>query len=308
LLKGQQDWLLKYHLALIYKDRNRTDECVSLLMSCGDSPDFAPFYVTRAEILSGKNDSQCEADLKKAASLDNEWRYQHRLANFYMSHQQYDKSLSIAESYYKLHPDNFVTGSLYAKSLLLSGRYREADALLTKINIIPTEGSTEGHELYREAKLMQAVQMIQKKNFKISLKFISEARLWPENLGVGKPYDEDIDYRLEDWMTYVCYQKMNRKSDADSILNNIVKFEPKVENTVRNFLPANTLVTAWAYEALNKRDEAIRFIDRQINYFPDYKLILWSKAIFEKDGTLKLADNQKDANARIIEQLMKAGN
>lgn len=221
-----------------------------------------------------------------------------------MSHQQYDKSLAIAESFYKLHPDNFVTGSLYAKTLLLSGRYREADALLTKINIIPTEGATEGHELFREAKLMQAVQMIQKKNYKASLKFISEARLWPENLGVGKPYDEDIDYRLEDWMTYVCYQKMNKKTEAEAILKNIVKFEPKVENTVRNFLPANTLVTAWAYEAMNRKDEAIRFIDKQTGYFPDYKLIQWSKAVFEKDNAFKLAENEKDANARIIEKLM----
>jgi tetratricopeptide (TPR) repeat protein len=305
LLKGQQDWLLKFHLALVYKDRNRIDECVSLLMSCGDKPDFAPFYVTRAEILSGKNDSQCEADLKKAVSLDNEWRYQLRLAGFYMSRQQYDKSLAIAESFYKLHPDNFVTGSLYAKTLLLSGRYREADALLTKINIIPTEGATEGHELYREAKLMQAVQMIQKKNYKASLKFISEARLWPENLGVGKPYDEDIDYRLEDWMTYVCYQKMNKKTEAEAILKNIVKFEPKVENTVRNFLPANTLVTAWAYEALNRKTEGSQFIAKQISYFPDYKLIQWSKAVFEKDNSFKLSENEKDANARIIGQLIQ---
>ena len=171
-------------------------------MSCGDTPDFAPFYVSRAEILAGKNDSQCESDLKKALSIDNQWRYQLRLGNFYMNHQQYDKALAIAEPFYKQHPDNFVIGSLYAKTLLLNKRFKEADALLTKINIIPTEGATEGHELYREAKLMQAAQMMQKKNYKASLKFISEARLWPENLGVGKPYDEDIDYRLEDWMTY----------------------------------------------------------------------------------------------------------
>ena len=161
--------------------------------------------------------------------------------------------LAIAEAFYKQHPDNFVIGSLYAKALLLNKKYKEADALLTKINIIPTEGATEGHELYREAKLMQAVQMMQKKNYKASLKFITEARQWPENLGVGKPYDEDIDYRLEDWMTYLCYHKMKKNSEADAVLKNIVKFEPKVENTVRNFLPANTLVTAWAYEALNQK-------------------------------------------------------
>jgi tetratricopeptide (TPR) repeat protein len=216
--------------------------------------------------------------------------------------------LAITEAFYKLHPDNFVIGSLYAKSLLLNNKYRETDALLTKINIIPTEGATEGHELFREARLMQATQMMQKKNYKEALKFIAGAKQWPENLGVGKPYDEDIDYRLEDWMTYVCYKKMKKTNEAEAILTNIVKFEPKVENTVRNFLPANTLVTAWAYEALNQRDEAVRFIDRQLGYFPDYKLIQWSKASFEKSGSVTLAANEKDANARIIEQLIKQGN
>jgi tetratricopeptide (TPR) repeat protein len=307
LLSGQQDWLLKYSLALIYKDRNRIDESVSLLMSCGDTPDYAPFYVTRAEIIAGKFDPQCEDELKKAISLDNSWRYQLRLANFYMSHQQYDKSLALSEPFYKQHPDNFVIGSLYAKALLLNKRYEEADALLTKINIIPTEGATEGHELYREARLMQAAQKLEKNNYKASLKFIAEARQWPENLGVGKPYDEEIDYRLEDWMTYLCYHKMKKDIEAEVLLKNIVKFEPKVENTVRNFLPANTLVTAWAYEALKRRSEGVQFIEKQISYFPDYRIILWSKAAFEKDSTFKLAENEKDANVRIIERLITAG-
>jgi hypothetical protein len=177
--------------------------------------------------------------------------------------------------------------------------------LLTKMNILPSEGATEGHELYREAKLMKAVQMMQKKNYKASLEFITEARQWQENLGVGKPYDEDIDYRLEDWMTYLCYRKMNNNNEAEVILTNIIKFEPKINNTVRNFLPANTLVTAWAYEALNRKGEATLFIDNQNRYFPDYKLILWSKAAFGKDNTFKLAENEKDANARIIEELIK---
>ncbi len=304
LLTSQQDWLLKFHLALIYRDRNRMEEAEGLLKSCGDTPGFAPFYISRAEMMAGKDDALCEADLKKALSIDNGWRYQVRLANFYMGHQQYDKSLAIAGAFYKKHPDNFVVGSLYAKSLLLSGMYREADVLLTHINIIPTEGATEGHELYREAKLMQAVQMLQKKNYRGSLKYIAEARLWPENLGVGKPYDEDIDYRLENWMTYLCYRNMKKAAEADSQLKEIVKFEPRVENTVRNFLPANTLVTAWAYEAMNMKDEAARFIERQEKYFPDYNLIKWSKAAFEKDSSYKLPENEKDANARILEKLM----
>jgi tetratricopeptide (TPR) repeat protein len=91
LLTGQDDWMLKFHLALIYKDRNRIEECINLLISCGDKPDFAPFYAIRAEILRDKNDTQRETDLKKALSLDNQWRYNLLLTNYYIDHQQYDK-------------------------------------------------------------------------------------------------------------------------------------------------------------------------------------------------------------------------
>jgi hypothetical protein len=148
---------------------------------------------------------------------------------------------------------------------------------------------------------------MQKKNFGSALKLINEARLWPENLGVGKPYDEDIDMRLENWMTYLCDQKMKKTAEANDMLNRIIGFEPKVDNTVRNFFPANALVSAWAFGRLNRGDEAIQFINRQIKYFPNYRLLLWSKAVYEKDKTFILADNEKEANSRIIEQLMSSG-
>jgi tetratricopeptide (TPR) repeat protein len=193
---------------------------------------------------------------------------------------------------------------LYAKTLNLNKKYEATDKILTGINIIPYEGATDGHELYREAKLMQAVQLIQKNNSKAALKLIDQARLWPENLGVGMPYPEDIDTRLEDWMTYLCYVQQKRTADAENLLNQIIKFEPRVENTVRNFSPSNAIVTAWAYEKLNRRNEAVKWLDRQIKYFPDHKLLLWSKAMFEHDKNFVLHESEKDVNARIVEQII----
>jgi hypothetical protein len=307
LLTRQDDWLLKYHLALIYKDRNRVEECSNLLTSCENIPGFAPFYASRAEILKTKSDSLCESDLKRALSLDNQWRYHMLLANYYIDHRQYEKALAITGPFYNSHPKDFIMGALQARTLLLNKKYKEADALLTKINIIPYEGATGGHELYREAKLMQAAQLMQKKNFKSALKFINEAGLWPENLGVGQPYSEEIDMRLEDWMSYLCFQQLKRTGEGDDMLKNIIKFEPRIDNTVRNFLPANALVTAWAYERLNKKDEAVQWLNKQIGYFPDNKLLLWSRAVFDKDKTFVLQEGAKDANARIIEQLILSG-
>jgi len=304
LLAVQDDWLLKYHLALIYKDRNRVAECNNLYTSCGDAPDFAPFYASRAELFKGIDDAKCEADLKKALSLDNQWRYHRLLADYYINHQQYDKALLISEGYYRTQPKNFIMTMQYAKTLNLNRKYEASDKVLAGINIIPYEGATDGHELYREAKLMQAVWLIQKKNAKAALKLIDQARLWPENLGVGKPYPEDIDTRMEDWLNYLCFVQQKRTSDADKLLNQVILFEPRVENTVRNFSPSNALVTAWAYEKLNRRNEAVQWLDRQIKYFPDHKSLLWSKAIFEQDKSFVMKESEKDVNARIIEQLL----
>jgi tetratricopeptide (TPR) repeat protein len=305
LLEDKDHWLLKFHLALIYRDRNRLDESVSLLKSCGATPDFAPFYVTRAEIMKGKDDVQCENDLKKALSLDKQWRYHQYLANYYISHRQYDKALEITGPFFKSHPDDFRMGTIHARALLLSKEYKKADALLTKLNIIPVEGATGGREMYREAKLMQAVQLMEKKNYSGAMKFIKQADLWPENLGVGKPYKEDIDMRLENWMSYLCLNGLKKSTEAQAKLDQIIKFNPGVENTVRNFLPSNAIITAWTYEKLGRKDEGLIWLDSQINAFPKSKLIEWSKAVFMDDNIIVLNEGEKDANARIIEQLMK---
>ena len=70
------------------------------------------------------------------------------------------------------------------------------------------EGATEGRQLYREAKLMQAIDAMKIGNYKKALQVINEATQWPENLGEGKPYDADIDERLENWMAFVSYENL----------------------------------------------------------------------------------------------------
>lgn len=307
LVTKQDDWLLKYHLALIYRDRNRIEECIKLLEKCGDKPDYAPFYAVRAEIMKGRDETKCEADLKKALLLDNQWRYVVLLANFYNRQQHYDKSLSLTGPHYKTHPGDFRLGSLHAHNLLLNKKYSEADAVLKKINILPHEGATNGREMYREVKLMQAVSAMERKNYREALKFIDEARLWPENLGVGKPYDEDIDSRLEDWMTYLCASRMRNASEARRMLDRITAFKPGIFNTVRNFSPSNTIVTAWALDLLDRKQEAASFIEKQAVDYPQYRQIQWSRAIFGNDNTFSFPENEKDAGIRIIEKLMATG-
>ncbi len=187
LLKNQNDWLLKYQLALIYKDRNRVEESRQLLAQCGNEPAFAPFYVVRAEIFKDTGNTSL-TDLQKAWELDKaQWRYNKLLAEYFINHNQPDKALAIAEPFYKANPGHYIMGMLYAKSLLLNKKYEQADQALSKLNIIPFEGATEGRALYREAKLMQAVAALANKKNSKAKQLIAQARLCWKHLVWASP-------------------------------------------------------------------------------------------------------------------------
>ncbi|QEM10898.1 DUF5107 domain-containing protein [Mucilaginibacter rubeus] len=298
-MQQSNNWKPKYFLALLYKDRNRLDESKKLFAACGNQPDFAPFYVARAAMQTGEN---VLADLNTAAKLDKGWRYNKLLGEYYVNNKQYAKALTTVEPFYKSHRDNYIIGMLYAKILLLNKRYNECGELLSHIDILPFEGATIGRELYRETELMQAVQKIDTKNYKAALNYIAEAKKWPANLGVGKPYAENIDERLEDWMSYLCYTKMGKTNEATQYLQKITAFKPQIDNTVSNFLSANHLVTAWAIEKLNGRTLAINWLDAEIQKYPDDKVIKWCKEVYESKAFKE--SEASDANIRILERLM----
>jgi tetratricopeptide (TPR) repeat protein len=198
-------WLPKYFLALIYHDRNRLTECKQLLAACGDTPNFAPFYAFRAAL----SDTPLN-DLRRARSLDPSWRYQKLLAEYYMRTGQYSDALANTSSWYEQHPQDYIMGLLHAKILLLNRQYAAADKLLTHLDVLPAEGATSGRELYREAKLMEAVESIKKKQYRNALGFVDDAKRWPENLGSGEPYPQDLDLRLEDFLTRYCQAAMQK--------------------------------------------------------------------------------------------------
>lgn len=304
LLTKQHDWLLKYQLALLYRDKNRLEECKELLRSCADQPDFPAFYAVRADVFK-EDAAQSLQDLQKAVSLNaKEWRFKKLLAEYYLNHQQADKALSITAAFYKANPEHYIMGMLYAKSLMENLQFQQADLVLSKLNIIPFEGATEGRLLYREAKLMQAIAAIKNKRNAAAAKFIGQSRLWPESLGVGKPYDADIDTRLEDWMEYLSVKDKNSAA-AKNLLKKITDFEPKVDNTVPNFIASNALISAWAIEKASGKTAAEQWLNQQLKAFPEFENVLaWCLQSFSSKGA---ADNKihSDGNIRILQAIEK---
>lgn len=205
-INRQNNWQPRYYLSLLYRSRNNPEKAYELMTSVNDNVAFAPFYVFRASL--AKDTLSQENDLKKAISLSpDKWRYVHELTHFYLKHNENKNALNIIADFYNKNQHHFPTGILYTRTLLKNDKYDVAEKVLQKINFLPPEGDSDGHLLYRETKLSLAVAAISKGNMTVASKKISEARLWPRNLGVGKPYDENIDSRIEDWLEAIIAQK-----------------------------------------------------------------------------------------------------
>tara|TARA_R110000868_G_scaffold156599_1_gene383543 strand:- start:23273 stop:26368 length:3096 start_codon:yes stop_codon:yes gene_type:complete len=303
LIKKNDQWQLKYHLGLIEWNRNNLSKAKELFSQCGTKPADPAFYAAKAALM--KEDSQIVvSSLQQAIKLDNHgWRYYKLLTEHYISQKQYDKALATAEPFYKRHSENYIIGMVYAKTLLLNKKYAEADTFLTKLKILPFEGATVGRQLYHESKLMLALLQIKNKQYKKAIQFIADAKLWPENLGVGKPYDENIDERLENWLDYQCYTSLGDSEKAKKSLEKIIAFTPKVDNTIMNFLPANQLISAWAIEKTADVAKAEEWLKNQAATYPLNKIIQWTLGVYTKKQSNSLTEDEKDGEVRIIEKL-----
>jgi hypothetical protein len=146
---------------------------------------------------------------------------------------------------------------------------------------------------------MQAVEEMNRKNFKKALAFIDASKIWPANLGVGKPYEEDIDLRLEKWMSYICYTRSGNKSATQSALNDILQ-------TNHPYPSANDLVTAWAMEkSTHSVSFPLEWLQERINKYPGNKFLLWSKAVLQNQPSNDILKGGENATVHILEQLKK---
>ena len=305
LIPHNNNWLLKYHLALIEWNDNNKAAAKKLFDECGSLPQYAPFYAARSALYKNTDTTKELKDLQQAIALDpSQWRYAKSLIQFYLSQNQITNAVNLAAEYHSKLPDNYLMGMLYAKSLLLNWQYKEALIQLKKINILPYEGATEGRELYKEAQLMVALQEMKKDNYKKALNYISLARLWPENLGAGKPYDADIDTRLEDLLAYQNYIHLKNKAASQQMLDNIISFDKKAGEDGSNFSSANNLITAWAFNKVGKPEQSQQYLQQLLDKNPDDVWAQWAINTFN-GKSYQLPDTKTaDDNYRVLEKWM----
>ena len=175
-------------------------EAASLLIGLRNAPDYPPLYAARAE-LPGRAPRDQIADLQRAAALDStEWRYGKLLAEHQLTAGDTTGAVATARRYYARMPASYILGLTLVRLEVAAGFFAAADHVLDSLHVLPYEGAGEGRALYRETKLSLAVDAIGGGRQDDARRFVAQAREWPERLGVGKPYDADIDERLEQWL------------------------------------------------------------------------------------------------------------
>jgi hypothetical protein len=209
-VKQNDNWRFKYFLGLNYYALQRDQEAIDMFKACGDQPDYASFYLTRSKLVKS------ESDLIRANSLaPGEWRTWSYLIDHFEKSGNYEQQLRWARQASQKFKDDYTLGFALAKAQKNNKQYKASIQTLQQLNVLPFEGSGEGHEVYEQVLLLQAVELMEGKKWKEALKYINLSKEWPENLGEGKPYD--VDTRLQDYMTAVCLRKQGKPAEKGEI-------------------------------------------------------------------------------------------
>jgi predicted Zn-dependent protease len=202
---ASDSWVSKYYLALLYSRLGQAQKASPYWQLCGNTPDDAIFYQAREY---HRTDDGRLKDLQRAERLEKSWRTGFAIIRYFQEKRQYDAMYKTAKEYTDAFPDNDILGLKYAAAMLELKKYRECTAYLSNLKVLPNEGAIEGREVYRKAWLSCAIENVKTGLFEDAIADVEQSKLWPENLGVGKPYDEDIDLSVENFIIEYCNAKL----------------------------------------------------------------------------------------------------
>lgn len=272
-MKEQSHWGPRYLLALLYKSRNRDNEAYTLLSSVHEEVNFAPFYSFFAQLET--NLTAKENYLEKAVSLaPAEWRYTYDLTQYYLNNNENKKALDTITPFYKKYSHSYLMGFLYIRALFRNRSYASAEKVLDDLVVLPAEGNSDGHLLYRQTKLMLAAEALLEDDVPKAQQKIDEARQYPRNLGVGKPNDEDIDFRLEDWLDAMIAQKRGKIAERNEYLRKVV-FSNKRDFSI------NYLLQVLAFYQLGEKQRAEEMLNDWLSKQNNPDMKAWGTTFYD---------------------------
>ena len=214
-------WKTKYFLALLLWGKDRTEAAREQFAACGNEPSFASFYVTRANFLKAGQSGDALSDYKRAFELgQGEWRTYRALIDYYTERMQYSEALDLAKSAAKKFSSSYVALFDLARSYVLNRQYTASLKILDTLTVLPFEGARYTREVYRQACVLAAAEEMKAGSYAKAAKLLEKARLWPERLGAGKPYD--VDNRLEDYLEGLCLNGSGNSKRAKEMFDRVI--------------------------------------------------------------------------------------
>ena len=131
-------------------------------------------------------------------------------------------------------------------------------------------------------------------------RLIETARQWPEKLGTGKPYPEDIDERLENWLVYHCHISLNAPDEARRTLAKILAYQPGGQHKNHS----GQIILALALEQSGRIAEAQSLVQALLRQDPGNKLVRWAASVLA-GLPAPLPTGLQDINGRVLAALQK---
>jgi tetratricopeptide (TPR) repeat protein len=266
-------WKTKYYNALLYWGAGQTVIAANYFSECGDKPDSYGFYLTRGSFLK-QNGGNEEADYRKAINFaGNSWRPYHLLHGYYISVNNFREALNVSQAAIRKFPGSYIIRFDHALSLMNTGKYEECVKLLANTEILPYEGAGYSRTLWRQSNLLEALRLIEKDKIGDARIKIASARLWPEKLGVGRPYLTDENF--EDLLDAFCIRKTGKNDGTEILLSRVAL---SCSNNLTEDI--SSLSGSIALRSLKKPEEAEKLFMQWSEKIKDKLIKEWASDLF----------------------------
>ncbi len=138
---------------------------------------------------------------------------------------------------------------------------------------------------------MLAVEALKKGDARGAQREIDAARLWPENLGAGKPYPADVDERLEDFLAAQGLARQGRSAPSKELLQKVAAFEGRERG-------GSTLVHALALKQTGREAEGRKLLADWSAREPESALAAWAARAY--DGQVGPLPEDAAEDARVL--------
>ena len=154
--------------------------------------------------------------LKKAIEKDNDHpRWYAELENYYdMSKLDSKECLAIMEKNIDIVKKDVTAPQVLVKLYNLNKEYDKAIDLLDSHHFRTWEGGRDIHHYFIDAHTLKALELMEQGQYEAAVKNLDTATLYPENLEVGKPLDDERNAMIYYFMGKA-YEKMDQKKKAN---------------------------------------------------------------------------------------------